>query len=62
MLPEQADYYENFDLESIVTPVDVERYAELLAISGYDKKKSDFLIDGFKHGFSIGYSGSMKLK
>ena len=62
MLPEQADYYENFDLESIVTPVNVERYAELLAISGYDKKKSDFLIDGFKHGFSIGYSGSMKLK
>ena len=49
--------YENMDLDSIVTPVNVKRLAELLQLSKYDKNESQFLLDGFKNGFSIGYSG-----
>ena len=49
--------YENFDLDNIKTPVDVEAFSKLLHDSKYDAKETDFLIDGFKNGFSIGYEG-----
>ena len=55
-------YYENFDLENVVTLVNVEHLKELLNQTGYDKRKSEFLIDGFENGFSIGYEGNMKIK
>ena len=50
-------YYENFDLDNIVTPVNVKKLKDLLQVSGYDKKKSQFLIDGFTNGFSLEYHG-----
>ena len=49
--------YENLDLESIKTPVNVEVLRKLLRDSKYDKKESEFLLDGFTNGFSIGYCG-----
>ena len=49
-------YYENFDLKSIVTPVDADKLEHLLIQSGYDVDKTQFLVQGFRHGFSIGYN------
>ena len=54
--------FENFDLDSIKTPVEVEVLEDLLKRSSYDKKETEFLIDGFKNGFSIGYAGPEKVK
>lgn len=48
-------YYENFDLDNIVTPVDAAALEHLLKECGYNANKSQFLINGFKHGFSLGY-------
>lgn len=44
-------------MSSIVTPVEVDKLQELLEISEYDKQESEFLIEGFTKGFSIGYQG-----
>ena len=54
--------FENFDLENIKTPVNVEVLKHLLDISGYDKEETEFLIDGFINGFTIGYSGPQDVK
>ena len=51
--------YENYDLENIVTPIDVGKYYKLLKNSGFDKQKSRFLCKGFKNGFYIGYEGDL---
>ena len=49
--------YENHNLEDVVTPVNIQRYAELLRESGYDDEKSQYLVQGFREGFSIEYEG-----
>ena len=54
---QQILYYTNFDLESIVTPVNVDAYEQLLVDSTYDIGKSKYLVDGFRHGFSLEYHG-----
>ena len=54
---EEVSYFENFDLESIVTPVDTVHFKQLLEDSRYPPDKIDYLIDGFENGFSIGYQG-----
>ena len=54
--------FKNFDLDKIKTPVNVEVFKELLDLSGYDKAETEFLIDGFKNGFSIGYNGPEDVK
>ena len=55
-------FYENFDVEKVVTPVNVKVLKQLLIESNYDKKETDFLISGFTHGFSLGYEGSFDVK
>ena len=50
-------WFENLDLQTIVTPVDIDRFEQLLVETNYDKNETDFLIDGFRNGFSIGYEG-----
>ena len=40
-----------------MTPVDADCFEQLLTISNYDVEKRQFLIDGFRHGFLIGYKG-----
>ena len=55
-------YFENFDLETVVTPVNVKAYAELLEQTNYDKGKAKFLIEGFSKGFSLGYNGPLDVK
>ena len=55
-------YFENYDLDSIVTPVNVSELKHLLTITKYDLAKTKFLIDSFTHGFDIGYRGSESVK
>ena len=50
-------YYENFDLDNIFTPVKADILGNLLKEAGYDKDKTEFLVDGFRNGFDLGYRG-----
>ena len=55
-------YYENFDLQNIVTPANVAALQKILQQTGYDNQKTEFLIEGFTHGFDIGYRGNPHVK
>ena len=55
-------HYENFNLTDIVMPVKVDVLQQLLWDTGFDKEKSDFLIDKFINGFPIGYDGDTNVK
>ena len=50
-------YFENYNLENIVTPVRVNELQYLLEESKYDQNKIEYLIQGFQNGFDIGYRG-----
>ena len=52
-------YHRNFNLNDIVTPVNVKVLTELLLQSSYDSAASNFLIQGFTYGFDIGYRGPL---
>ena len=52
-----VEEFENFDLQNIITPIDVQAYHELLLRSKYDRDKSNYLLEGFTKGFSIQYRG-----
>ena len=54
--------YENKDLDTIKTPVNVEVLKKLLVESNYDKKETDFLVDGFSNGFPLEYNGEEDVK
>ena len=47
----------NFDLESIITPIDPIKLHQLLTETNYNKKETRFLVNGFLRGFDIGYEG-----
>ena len=50
-------YFENFDLNNIVTPVKYWVLEKLLHQYNYDKDKTQYLVNGFREGFSIQYHG-----
>ena len=52
----------NFNLEDIVTPINVDLLEKLLIESKYDEKETDFLVKGFREGFDIGYEGPTNRK
>ena len=54
--------FKNFDLQNIKTPVNLEAFRNLLFESKYDPAETEFLLDGFEHGFSIGYKGPKEVK
>ena len=58
----EVHHVQNLNLESIVTLVNVKMLDSILTESGYDETKKNFLLDGFKNGFSIGYEGNRKIK
>ena len=58
----QVPWFENFDLESIVTPVDVQEYERLLIQSKFSKRKRIKLVKGFTEGFSLGYDGEKNIQ
>ena len=51
------DFYENFNLTSIVTLVKVDQLRMLLMEMNYDKAETEFLLNRFTTGFDIGYPG-----
>ena len=53
----KPDYYYNYDLKNVITPVDVDRLVHLLRESDYDETETLFLENGFCNGFDIGYEG-----
>ena len=53
-------YFENFNLQDIQTPVDAEKFKQILTESGYDKERISFLYQGFKECFSLQYEGNLK--
>ena len=49
--------FQNLDLNTVITPVKVDRLKELLVKSNYDPAETAFLVTGFSQGFDIGYRG-----
>ena len=58
----KADYYENFDLTNVVTPVNFKALRSMLEESSYDKHETEFLVNGFQYGFDIGYHGDTNIR
>lgn len=48
---------ENYDFTSLVTPINIDVFESLMHESKYDKAEIEFIVEGFKNGFSIGYQG-----
>ena len=55
-------YFENYDTESVVTPVKADILEHLLVEAGYDRAKTRFLVNGFQNGFSIHYQGPSNVR
>ena len=55
-------YFENYDINNIITPVNVGALESLLIESNYDANETQFLTDGFKNGFSLGYNGPTRVR
>ena len=49
--------FENKDLTNVITPVKVDVLEEMLIQADYNREKTEFLIQGFREGFDIGYQG-----
>ena len=54
---EELVYFKNLDLLTVITPVKVNRFIQLLKESNYAESEIDFLQEGFTSGFDIGYEG-----
>ena len=59
---QEVSYFENFDLEHVVSPVNADKYEQLLLESNYDGEKTRYLVKGFREGFSIGYEGEKQVQ
>ena len=55
-------YFENLDEENLVSPVNPTYFEELLKESNYDERKTKFIVNGFKNGFTLEYRGPTKIK
>ena len=55
-------YYENFNLSTVVTPVNVKAYETLLKEVEYDDEETSFLVESFKHGFPLHYEGDRNVQ
>ena len=58
------EWYENYNLTDIVTPVNVGKLESILRECRYDRKKPDnfqFLVNGFKNRFSLEYAGDRSM-
>ena len=56
----EPDYTFNGDLVNIVTPVNILKLQQMLIESNYDAEETTFLVNGFTHGFDIGYEGPVQ--
>ena len=55
-------YFENLDLENVVTPVNVDVFEQLLREADYNESKTNYLVQGFRNGFSLEFEGNRKVK
>ena len=55
--PPEPEYYENYNLEDIITPINVRKLVQLLTEAGYSETEIQFLNEGFTNGFDINYKG-----
>ena len=62
LIVEEVIQYENYDLESIVTPVNADAFNRLLKEAGYNNRKRNYLHRGFSRGFAFHYQGLGKLE
>ena len=53
----EIDYCINLDIETIVTPIKVNKFNQLLLDAKFPEEDRKFLIQGFTEGFDIGYNG-----
>ena len=49
-------------MNDVVTPINADKLEYLLESTGYDEAKSQYLVDGFKNGFDLGYRGPENIK
>ena len=49
-------------MENIYTPVDADKLEQILKQYNYDPKKTEFLVSGFRNGFTLGYEGEENVK
>ena len=55
-------YCKNYDIESVVMPVNVQMLHKLLWESEYLEAKMQKLVEWFTNGFDIGYRGNTNVK
>ena len=58
-------YAENFDMTNILyifTPVDADAYEKLLIESKFDPEEQEFLVEGFREGFRLNYTGDRNVQ
>ena len=60
VLDVQPEYFENFDLTNIVTPVNADILEKALVETNYDPVETKFLVQRFKEGFDLEYKGLME--
>ena len=53
-------WFENYDIQNIVTPVKADTLERALLEANYDQEKTSFLVSGFREGFSLKYGGPIK--
>ena len=53
---------ENFDLKNIIIPVKADQLERILKQAGYDPGKTQYLVQGFRNGFSLQYQGPTRVK
>ena len=59
-IKEMPAWFQNFDLDNIVTPVNVDRFQQLMIESSFADQHPEkflYLVDGFRNGFSLKYKG-----
>ena len=54
--------FQNYDLKNIVTPVNWKVFNGLLKEASYPDRDREFLINGFRYGFDLGYKCDTKVK
>ena len=55
-------YFENFDIDSVVTPVDTNALLSLLTEVNYDRGKTKKLVSYFRNSFPLNYQGKRRVQ
>ena len=58
----KVKYYQDYNWDQIVTPINCNRLEELLEEVNYNKAETKFLCDGFQYRFDLCYRGPVNRK